>query len=94
METIILMKDGTTILQGKVCPFRNPLVLPSQTIAGQLQIQNIPCSDSCPHFKVDAENLILSCGSNKVQFSYKMDFQKDIEDRERLAKQKSHLTII
>jgi hypothetical protein len=94
MQTIILMKDGTAILQGKVCPFRNPLVLPSQSIAGQITIQNIPCSDSCPHFKVDGENLILTCGANKVQLSYKMDFQGDIEDRERLAKQKSNLKLI
>lgn len=44
-------KTNTGILEGKICPFRNPLILPGR-IAGQMEIQNIPCSTSCALFNV------------------------------------------
>ena len=65
-ETVIIQKDGTAILQGKICPFRNPLVLPSQTLAGQLTIQNIPCTSACPLFTLylgGGASLNIRCGT-------------------------------
>ena len=67
MQKLILLKDETAILQGKICPFRNPLVLPSQTLAGQLTIENIPCTSSCALFRfykeVEQPHVFLDCGS-------------------------------
>lgn len=67
MQKLILLKDETAILQGKICPFRNPLVLPSATIAGQLTIENLPCTSACALFRfykeVHKPYVILDCGS-------------------------------
>lgn len=64
-ETIILKKDGTAIFEGKICPFRTPLVLPSATIAGQLTIENLPCTSACPlHIfsRWGGDSVQLRCG--------------------------------
>ena len=68
MQKLIETKEGY-ILEDKICPFRNPLVLPSQTIAGQLTIQNIPCTSACALFDVVqlTDNYIhLKCGVNST----------------------------
>ena len=48
-KLIIDKKNNMAFLQGKNCPFRNPLILPGR-IAGQLNVQPIPCSNDCPLF--------------------------------------------
>jgi hypothetical protein len=66
MQKVILLKDDTAILDGKICPFRNPLVLPSQTLAGQLTIENIPCTSACALFRLhkneQQQEVTLMCG--------------------------------
>lgn len=88
MQKLILLKDETAILQGKICPFRNPLVLPSQTLAGQLTIENIPCTSSCALFKLNKDeqqpNVFLHCG-NTARF-----YVEIINEQEP----KSNLTIL
>jgi hypothetical protein len=88
MQKLILLKDETAILQGKICPFRNPLVLPSQTLAGQLTIENIPCTSACALFeltKVQREQpyVFLYCGNARY----------DVEIVEEQKEHKSNLTI-
>lgn len=94
METILFEKDGTAILQGKICPFRAPLVLPSATIAGQLSIQNIPCTNACPLLTYDTFNNVgkILCGCKPLEFNVKFLFRKDLEDLEK-EKNKSNLII-
>lgn len=77
MEKFTLLKDNDRkILQrnGKscVCPFRNPVIIPVQTMAGnQLQISHIECSDDCPLFKLNSfgDGLLsvrLTCSSDRL----------------------------
>jgi len=61
-------KTKVGILEGKICPFRNPLILPGQ-IAGRVVIENIPCSTSCALFKLEQTageqvNYKLCCGND------------------------------
>jgi hypothetical protein len=93
METILFEKDGTAVLQGKICPFRAPLVLPSATIAGQLTIQNIPCTNACPLLEYDSFNnlAVIHCGCKSLQFNVNFIFRKDLEDQEKLVGKKSQI---
>jgi hypothetical protein len=94
METILFEKDGTAVLQGKICPFRAPLVLPSATIAGQLTIENLPCTNACPLLTYDSFNKLgkIYCGCKPIEFNVKFVFRKDLEDLEK-EKNKSNLII-
>ena len=68
---IIKNQAGVMIFEGKICPFRNPVLIPSQ-IAGNVQLQAFSCGSECPHFIVtnSAEtnkvNLKINCGSDPV----------------------------
>jgi hypothetical protein len=89
MQKLILLKDETAILQGKICPFRNPLVLPSQTLAGQLTIENIPCTSACALFKFNKQQEVkpyvsLYCGHTRYL---------EVEIVEEQKEHKSNLTI-
>lgn len=88
-ETIFIQKDGTQILQGKICPFRAPLVLPSQSIAGQLTIQNIPCTSACTlfNFHKDIRPYVnIKCGIGNR-------YEVDIIEEEKEEQIKSNLII-
>jgi hypothetical protein len=107
MNKLIIEKDGVAVLQGKICPFRNPLVLPSPTIAGQLIIENIPCTSSCPHLKWFTENvkgadslhlvmenyIQMTCGCEIIIDKVEIDFRGDIEDREKSKQKKSNIIL-
>jgi hypothetical protein len=86
-ETVFIQKDGTAILQGKVCPFRTPLVLPSQTLAGQLTIQNIPCTSACPLFTLH------SGGGDFVNIRCGTGVRHDVNVIQEEQEHKSNLTI-
>ena len=86
---IFIQKDGTKILQSKICPFRNPLVLPSQSIAGQLTIENIPCTSACPLFsfsKAGGAHVNIRCGQGTR-------FEVDVIEEEKIEHIKSNLII-
>jgi len=76
-------KDGviTLIRNGKaaICPFRTPIVLPSQ-LQGQLQIMPHSCNSQCPHFNLreiegmtttPSYELELTCGNGAFFQIYK-----------------------
>lgn len=81
MNDLIIEKDGVAVLQGKICPFRNPLVLPSPTIAGQLIIENIPCTSACPLFQFNKlphqsmGKVTIHCGNKEI--IYEVDVIKN-----------------
>lgn len=58
-------KHGNISLDGKICPFRSPVLLPSQL--GGIDVQHIPCNSSCTHFHYvnedDQHNVIVTCGT-------------------------------
>ena len=58
-------KNGIVSLDGKICPFRQPVLLPSQL--GGIDIQNLPCNSTCTHFHHVNEDgkhmLIVTCGT-------------------------------
>jgi hypothetical protein len=71
MKEVQITKEGNAILVNHVCPFRNPVMLPSPTIAGQLILENIPCSSACPlfQFKLMQPNIgevTISCGNKEI----------------------------
>jgi hypothetical protein len=59
---IKIEKDGTKILLGKICPFRNPLVLPTKL--GSIEIQNIPCTSTCSLFVSN----VIGAGLHEISF--------------------------
>jgi hypothetical protein len=98
MQKLILLKDETAILQGKICPFRNPLVLPSQTLAGQLTIENIPCTSACPLFTFHKNDEIYVCVDEIYNCGYVnircgTGVKYDVQVIEEQKEQKSNLTI-
>lgn len=69
-------KHGIISLDGKICPFRSPVLLPSQL--GGIDVQHIPCNSSCTHFhyvtetkfvekddlhQTELHNVIVTCGT-------------------------------
>ena len=64
MNLIYDEKAKVGILEGKICPFRNPLILPGQ-IAGQVTIENIPCTTACTlfHYSQNTNECKIYCGS-------------------------------
>lgn len=58
-------KNGTITLDGKICPFRAPVLLPSQL--GGIDIQHISCDSTCTHFHHINEDgkstIIVTCGT-------------------------------
>lgn len=78
-QKIIIDKDGVGLLQGKICPFRNPLVFP--TSLGSVEIQNIPCASSCTLFSFypSKDNISgtarISCGSNPIDIIVEIENQ-------------------
>lgn len=76
-----LSKDNVAILQGKICPFRNPLIFPG-AIQGQIEIQGMPCTNECPHFNLnqDEQNknlgcVVITCGS--VELNFMVEIEKE-----------------
>lgn len=72
MNLIYDEKTQVGILKDKICPFRNPLILPGQ-FAGQVTIENIPCTTSCALFETNTITNVLTectlnCGSSKLKF--------------------------
>lgn len=67
--TTIEEKDGVYTLirndKAAICPFRTPIVLPSQ-LQGQLQVMPHSCNSQCPHFNFSSDGMInFSCGNGK-----------------------------
>jgi hypothetical protein len=58
-DRMILEKNGIACS----CPFRNPVLLPHPSLAGQVVMNNPICSSACQFFDFDeAESLVfLSC---------------------------------
>jgi hypothetical protein len=58
-------KNGIISLDGKICPFRQPVLLPSQL--GGIDVQHLPCDSTCTHFHHISEDgnhtVIVSCGT-------------------------------
>jgi hypothetical protein len=69
-------KNGIITLDGKICPFRSPVLIPSQL--GGIEIHQSPCNSQCTHFhyvsektflknsdleKTETHNVIVSCGT-------------------------------
>ena len=58
-------KHGIVSLDNKICPFRSPVLLPSQL--GGIDLQHLPCNSTCTHFHYIQEgedhNVIISCGT-------------------------------
>lgn len=78
-QKIIIDKDGVGLLQGKICPFRNPLVFP--TSLGSVEIQNIPCASSCALFSFHPSGddisgtAIISCSSKPIVINVEIENQ-------------------
>jgi hypothetical protein len=74
MKEVQMTKEGQAILINHVCPFRNPVMLPSPTIAGQIILENIPCSSACILFefrKIHGQigEVTIDCGNKEKTFS-------------------------
>ena len=77
-QKLIIDKDGNAILQGRICPFRNPLVFP--TSLGSVEIQNLPCASSCVHFRIDnnskyKEAVSLTCSGREITIEVEIENQ-------------------
>jgi hypothetical protein len=100
MEKLIYTKDGTGVLQGKICPFRAPLVLPSASIAGQLTIQNIPCTTACNLLQIEKsfdedikDKIIMYCGCEKISLKIDIIHEEDIINKEKEWAKKNNLIL-
>ena len=76
-----LSKDNVAILQGKICPFRNPLIFPG-AIQGQIEIQGMPCTNECTHFTLKSyadqptwATVTITCGCKTLEFD--VDIEKE-----------------
>jgi hypothetical protein len=74
MKEVQMTKEGQAILLNHVCPFRNPVMLPSPTIAGQIILENIPCNSACPLFEFRLIHgaigeVTINCGNKEKIFS-------------------------
>jgi hypothetical protein len=58
-------KHGIVSLDGKICPFRSPVLIPSQL--GGIEIQSSHCNSFCTHFHYvnedDHHSVIVTCGT-------------------------------
>ena len=68
-------KNGIISLDNKICPFRTPVVMPSQL--GGIELFSSPCNSLCTHFhyvmeenfvgddltKTQQHNVIVTCGT-------------------------------
>lgn len=64
-QTATKLQTGELILDGKVCPFRNPVLLPGR-VQGSIEIQHIPCSSNCALFSYHENSAVLKCTGNDV----------------------------
>ena len=85
MNLIYDEKAKVGILEGKICPFRNPLILPGH-IAGQVTIENMPCSTACTlfsfHTNETEKNIAhcdIVCGSSPIQFKARIITQNKMQ---------------
>jgi len=58
-------KNGIVSLDGKICPFRTPVLIPSQL--GGIELHQSSCNSLCTHFHYvnedDQHNVIVTCGT-------------------------------
>lgn len=65
---VIKNENEVFIFEGKTCPYKQPILIPSQ-IAGNVQLQAFSCSSECPHFiimntaEANKINLKINCGA-------------------------------
>jgi hypothetical protein len=70
MNRLIKNNKNEIIFEGKICPFRQPILLPNK-LSG-FELQAFPCANDCPHFITtncgdnNKINLKINCGSDPV----------------------------
>ena len=64
-KTLFLSKGG----QDAPCPYRQPILTPSATIKGSIDITILTCNSACPLFVLDNRNRVhLFCGAAELVY--------------------------
>jgi hypothetical protein len=71
---LIKQKNDVAILEGKFCPFRNPLLLPGR-MQGQITIEQLPCSNDCPLFVINENKVTIHCGCKPIEIEIEIEQQ-------------------
>lgn len=74
------LKNGILFLDNKmsICPIAPGLLVPSKTALNQqtLLIQRFGCSELCPHFSREGNNITLKCAVNNNEFILSEDIRE------------------